>query len=52
MTEPRPFPRPRDTLFLKLGGWLEARATGAGVVVLGLIVGALLLAGIARLAMG
>lgn len=49
MLNPRSPSKLRDTLFLKLGGWLEARATGAGVIVLGLIVCMLLGAGLIRL---
>lgn len=48
----RPSAAADDTLVLKLGGWLQARATGLGVVVLGLIVAAILAAGLARWALG
>lgn len=52
LEEPNSSRSVRDMLSLKLGGWLEAQATGRGVIVLGLIVFALLLAGLARFAIG
>lgn len=32
MSRPSPSPRARHALFLKLGAWFEARATGLGVL--------------------
>lgn len=47
---PRPAsPRPRTALYLKLGGWLEARATGWGVAAIPLIITLLVAAEAARL---
>ncbi|WP_334164726.1 hypothetical protein [Phenylobacterium sp.] len=41
-------PRPRTSLYLKLGGWLEARATGWGVAAIPFVVTLLVLAEAAR----
>lgn len=43
-----PTQRPRTALYLKLGGWLEARATGWGVAAIPFVVTLLVVAEAAR----